>query len=106
MDLSKKKNSNVKLHSKLTVDMPVYWSTVLNRKVTAKPDKDQIYLPGVSRGVAIYFYGITAVGTRPNFFVRSRRIRVNLLSYENKSTDKRQQNDWRAKKNLDGQGSD
>ena len=36
------------------------------------------------------------------FFVRSRRIRVDLLSYERKTTDKRQQNDWRAKKNLDG----
>ena len=40
--------------------------------------------------------------SRPIFFVRSSRIRVDLLSYESKLTDKRQQNDWRAKKNLDG----
>ena len=40
--------------------------------------------------------------TRPIFFVRSRRIRVDRLSYESKTTDKRQQNDWRARKNLDG----
>ena len=40
--------------------------------------------------------------TRPNFFQRSSRIRVNLLLYESKTTNKRQQNDWRAKKNLDG----
>ena len=38
---------------------------------------------------------------RPNFSARSSRIRVDLLSYESKTTDKRQQNDWRAKKNLD-----
>ena len=43
--------------------------------------------------------------SRPNFFVRSRRIRVDLLSYESKTTDERQQNDWRAKKNLDGVGT-
>ena len=40
--------------------------------------------------------------TRPIFFRRSSRIRVDLLSYESKTTDKQQQNDWRAKKNLDG----
>ena len=34
--------------------------------------------------------------------MRSRRIRVDLLSYESKTTGKRQQNDSRAKKNLDG----
>ena len=36
------------------------------------------------------------------FFLRSRRIRVNLLSCESKTTDKRGQYDWRAEKNLDG----
>ena len=35
-------------------------------------------------------------------FVQSSCIRVDLLSYESKTTDKRQQNDWRTKKNLDG----
>ena len=39
---------------------------------------------------------------RPNFYLQSSRIRVDLLSYESKTTDKRQQNDCRAKKNLDG----
>ena len=36
------------------------------------------------------------------FFLRSSRIRVGLLSYESKLTDKRGQYDWRAEKNLDG----
>ena len=36
------------------------------------------------------------------FFLRSSRIRVDLPSYEIKTTDKRWQYDWRAKKNLDG----
>ena len=40
--------------------------------------------------------------TRPIFFVLSSRFRVDHLSYESKTTDKQQQNDWRAKKNLDG----
>ena len=40
--------------------------------------------------------------TRPIFFLRSSRIRVNLLSYESIPTDKREQYDWRAEKNLDG----
>ena len=39
--------------------------------------------------------------TRPNFFLRSSRIRVDLPSYESKTTDKRGQYDWRAEKNLD-----
>ena len=39
---------------------------------------------------------------RPIFFLRSRRIRVNLLTYERKMTDKWEQYDWRAEKNLDG----
>ena len=38
----------------------------------------------------------------PNFFLRSSRIRVYLLSYESIPTDKREQYDWRADKNLDG----
>ena len=37
-----------------------------------------------------------------NFFLRSRRIRVDLQSYESKTTDKRQQNDWKGGKKLDG----
>ena len=40
--------------------------------------------------------------SRPNCFVRSCRIRVNLLSYESIPTDKQEQYDWRAEKNLDG----
>ena len=42
------------------------------------------------------------ITTRPNFFPRSSQRRVNLLSYESKTTYKWQQNNWRAKKNLDG----
>ena len=41
-----------------------------------------------------------------HFFVRCCRIRVDLLTYESKTTDKQQQNEWRAKKNLDGQRSE
>ena len=37
-----------------------------------------------------------------HFFLWCSRIRVDLLSYESKPTDKRLQNDWRAEKNLDG----
>ena len=36
------------------------------------------------------------------FFVRSSRIRVDLLSYESKTTDKQQQNYWIAEKNWTG----
>ena len=36
------------------------------------------------------------------FFVRSSRISVDLLSYESKTTDKQEQYDWRAEKNLGG----
>ena len=39
--------------------------------------------------------------TRP-FFFQSSRIRVDLLSYEGKPTDEREQCDWKAEKNLDG----
>ena len=38
----------------------------------------------------------------PNLLFRSSRIRVDLLSYESKITDKRDQYDWRAETNLDG----
>ena len=38
---------------------------------------------------------------RPIFFLRSSRIRFDLLSYESKPTDKREQYDWRAEKSLD-----
>ena len=34
--------------------------------------------------------------------MRSSRIRVNLLSYESKPTDKREQYDWRTEKNFNG----
>ena len=34
--------------------------------------------------------------------LRSRRNRANLLTYETKTTDKRQQNDWMGEKKLDG----
>ena len=36
------------------------------------------------------------------FFLGSSRIRVDLLWHESKTTDKREQYDWRAEKNLDG----
>ena len=36
------------------------------------------------------------------FFLRSSRNKVDLLSYESKTTDKRGQYDWKAEKNLDG----
>ena len=35
---------------------------------------------------------------RPIFFLRSSRIRINLLSYESKPTDKQEQYDWIAEK--------
>ena len=40
--------------------------------------------------------------SKPNFFLRSSRNRVDLLSYESKPIDKPEQNDWMAEKNLDG----
>ena len=36
--------------------------------------------------------------SRPNYFQRSSRNRVNLLAYKRKPTEKREQNDWRAEK--------
>ena len=39
---------------------------------------------------------------RPNFFLRSSHIRVDLQAYESKPTDNREKYDWRAEKNLDG----
>ena len=44
----------------------------------------------------------TACNSCPHFFLRSSRIGVDLLLYESKSTDKREQYGWRAGKNLDG----
>ena len=41
-------------------------------------------------------------GSRPIFFLRFSCIRVDRLSYESKPIDKREQNDWRAEKNLNG----
>ena len=46
--------------------------------------------------------GRVAGAARPNFFLRSSRNRVDLLSYKSKPTDKREHFDCRAKKNLDG----
>ena len=43
-----------------------------------------------------------SAATRPNFFLQSCHIRVDLQSYESKPTDKWEQYDWRADKNLDG----
>ena len=37
-----------------------------------------------------------------NFFLQSSCIRLDLLPYERKTTDKREQYDWRAEKNFDG----
>ena len=42
--------------------------------------------------------------SRPDFFLRSSRIVVDLLSYGSKTTDKREQYDWRTEKNSDGMG--
>ena len=41
---------------------------------------------------------IIRLKTRPIFFLRSSRIRVDLLSYESIPTDKREHYDWRAEK--------
>ena len=54
--------------------------------------------------------GLRKIGTgiadrlysRPDIFLRSSRNRVNLLLYDSKTTDKREQSDWMAKKYLDG----
>ena len=43
--------------------------------------------------------------SRPIFFLRSSRNRAGVLSYESKTTDKRQQYDWMGGKNLDGLAS-
>ena len=51
---------------------------------------------------ASYLYYMT---TRPNFSQPSRRNRVDLLLYESITTDKREQCDWGAEKNLDGYGA-
>ena len=40
--------------------------------------------------------------SRPNFSHPFRRTRVDLLPYESNTTDKREQYDWRAEKNLNG----
>ena len=40
--------------------------------------------------------------TRPDFFLRSSCIRVNLVSYERKTTDKQGQNNWMAEKTCSG----
>ena len=40
--------------------------------------------------------------SRPNFSLRFNRNRVVLLLFESKPTEKREQNDWRSEKNLDG----
>ena len=48
------------------------------------------------------FLELTAAITRPNFSQPSSRIRVDLLSYESKTTDNREQYDWRTEENLDG----
>ena len=49
---------------------------------------------------------VKRIFTRPNFSQSSRRIRVYQLSYESKTTDKREQYDWRADKKLDGYFTD
>ena len=41
---------------------------------------------------------MTSNGVPSNFFNRSNRIRVDLLSYESKRTEKREIYDWRAEK--------
>ena len=46
-------------------------------------------------------YSIDLV-TSSDFYPRSSRIRVDLLSYESKQADEREQNDWMAEKKLDG----
>ena len=40
--------------------------------------------------------------TRPDFLLRSSRIRADLLSYESKPTDKQEQYDWTDEKKLGG----
>ena len=46
--------------------------------------------------------GLPCLETHPNFFQPFSRNRVDLLSYESKPMDKREQYDWRTEKNLDG----
>ena len=48
-----------------------------------------------------FYYLYTGSMTRPNFFLRSSRIRVDLLLYESIPSDKQEQYDFRAEKNLD-----
>ena len=38
----------------------------------------------------------------PKYFLQSSRIRVDLLLYKRKTTDKRERNVWRGEENLDG----
>ena len=47
----------------------------------------------------------TSSSSSPDFFLRSSQIRVILLSYESKTTDKQEQYDWRPEKNLGGKGT-
>ena len=47
-------------------------------------------------------YVHSSTSTRPNFSLRFNRNRVVLLLFESKPTEKREQNNWRSEKNLDG----
>ena len=53
------------------------------------------------RDIVIESFMADVDGSRPSFFLWSSWTRVDLLSYESKPTDKWEQCDWRAEKNLD-----
>ena len=52
--------------------------------------------------VALLHWLCLSWGTRPDFCLRSSRIRVDLPLYESKPTDKQEEFDWKAEKHLDG----
>ena len=61
------------------------------------------------KGLPTIYTGIylrSSTKPRPNFYLRSSRISVDLLSYESKPTEKLEQNNWRSEKNLDGKVSE
>ena len=53
----------------------------------------------VLSSVALHGMGVSS---RPYFFLRFSRVRVDRLSYDGKMTDKREQCHWMAEKKLNG----
>ena len=46
------------------------------------------------------YVGIKPLATRPNFFLRSSRISIDLLLLESKTTDKLKQYDWQGREKF------